>query len=446
MRKATACRVTADRPVVSQEGQFAQYRASEMMMPAPMMYGQPKEEKTNMTPVYMLLGLVSILGIVAVVLTASNHGALVDMKAPPAATHDHALEVKIDSVKAEMGKKTDIQGLATKDKLKDLSDKVKTDNDKILAELAAIKNSREKVEVFATKKPPAGNTNVCAGKKPKSGFDNVECVEAAVDEQAAADVSSPFKGTKQTDKEPISTSYWKAGMCPVNVHWHLGAEHRSAGQYDESGTGSQKSSRRAAGARQGLRCHHYNDKDAMFNTPYEFKHCKNMHVGETYEVHWPHSAGGACGTINQYQTPFYDGVFCNAGDLANTGTGFNIGVQAQVFTIVNDEAYYYPDLIKGMIIDGDKGDDMVFYTGSTTGDSRSNSVCSKYTPITWQVDRKCHLVSASAFDKMCADMKAQRDDMTDDLHPHGAREVVSAELTANNMKAGSLSGGRASFP
>ena len=104
------------------------------------------------------------------------------------------------------------------------------------------------------------------------------------------------------------------------------------------------------------------------------------------------------------------------------------------------------DSIKGMIIDGDKGDDMVFYTGSTTGDSRSNSVCSKYTPITWQVDRKCHLVSASAFDKMCADMKAQRDDMTDDLHPHGAREVVSAELTANNMKAGSLSGGRASFP
>merc|ERR1711966_80289 len=344
------------------EGQFAQYRASEMMMPAPMMYGQPKEEKTNMTPVYMLLGLVSILGIVAVVLTASNHGALVDMKAPPAATHDHALEVKIDSVKAEMGKKTDIQGLATKDKLKDLSDKVSTDNAKILADLAAIKNSREKVEVFATKKPPAGNTNVCAGKKPKEGFDNVACVEAAVDEQAAADVSSPFKGTKQTDKEPISTSYWKAGMCPVNVHWHLGAEHRSAGQYDESGTGSQKSSRRAADPRQGLRCHHYND------------------------------------------------------------------------------------LMKGMIIDGDKGDDMVFYPGSTTGDSRSNSVCSKYTPITWQVDRKCHLVSASAFDKMCADMKAQRDDMTHDLYPHGAREVVSAELTANNMKAGSLSGGRASFP
>ena len=25
----------------------------------------------------------------------------------------------------------------------------------------------------------------------------------------------------------------------------------------------------------------------------------------------PHSAAGDCGTVNQYLTPFYDGVFCN---------------------------------------------------------------------------------------------------------------------------------------
>jgi len=99
-----------------------------------------------------------------------------------------------------------------------------------------------------------------------------------------------------------------------------------------------------------------------------------------------------------------------------------------------------------MIVDGDFGKDMVFYTGSTTGDSRSNTICSAYAPITWQVDRKCHMISASSFDKMCADMKAQRDDMSEDLHPHGSREVVAASLTANNMKAGSMVGGRATFP
>ena len=62
-----------------------------------------------------------------------------------------------------------------------------------------------------------------------------------------------------------------------------------------------------------------------------------------------------------------------------------IGVQAQVFTVVNDEAYYYPDLIRGMIVDGEKGQDISKYTGSTTGTSRNNEICSMYTPITWQV-------------------------------------------------------------
>eukprot|EP00966_Prymnesium_polylepis_P103576 2398098-Prymnesium_polylepis.1 len=37
---------------------------------------------------------------------------------------------------------------------------------------------------------------------------------------------------------------------------------------------------------------------------FEWKHCKDMVVGETYEVHWPHSAAGACGTRWQYQEPF----------------------------------------------------------------------------------------------------------------------------------------------
>ena len=63
--------------------------------------------------------------------------------------------------------------------------------------------------------------------------------------------------------------------------------------------------------------------------------------------------------------------------------------------------------------------DIAYYTGSTTGTTRDNQICSAYTPITWQVDRRCHMISASSFDKLCYDMKQQRDDMTDDLHAHG---------------------------
>ena len=187
-----------------------------------------------------------------------------------------------------------------------------------------------------------------------------------------------------------------------------------------------------------FQCHKFDSHDSKFTAPYEWKHCSNMIIGQTYEIHWPHSAAGACGTPFQYQTPFYDGVFCKHGiiTIAPLNTYEKIGVQSQVFTIVNDDdpALYNGDLINGMIVDSTHGADMAMYTGSTTGTSRDNVVCSRYTPITWQVDRKCHLISASTFDKMCKDMKAQADDMAGDLHPHGSRELVADHLAANNLQ------------
>jgi len=288
-------------------------------------------------------------------------------------------------------------------------------------------------------------TNVCAGKKPKSGFDNFNCTLNGVlqaFEQAGANVTAGYRGSlNATGRVPITSSYLDAGLCPVNVHWHLGTEHYSAGQYDEFGTGPKEEglkddtaadTRRAGEVRVGFRCRYYDTKDKRFTTKYNWKHCDpTTKVGETYEVHWPHSRAGACGTPNQWQTPFYDGVFCMP---KVTNTWKDIGVQAQVFTIINDENYYYPDLMRGMIIEGDYGKDMVKYTGSTTGTTRDNTVCSKYAPITWQVDRKCHLISASSFDKMCADMKQQRDDMSGDTHAHGSRKLVADFIAANNQQ------------
>jgi len=171
-----------------------------------------------------------------------------------------------------------------------------------------------------------------------------------------------------------------------------------------------------------------------------------MVVGETYEIHWPHSAAGACGTKWQYQTPFYDGVFCNDGiiKVAPLNTFEKIGVQSQTFVIINDEAYYEPNLIQGMLTGAasvtgmpPRAADMAMYTGSTTGTSRDNEICSRFAPITWQVDRTCHVVSASSFDKLCQDMKANLanggDDMSGDYYPHGARTLVANPFTANNL-------------
>lgn len=309
--------------------------------------------------------------------------------------------------------------------------------------------------------------NKCAGKKIK--LDNVDCIHTA-GPQAGANVTLGYKGGMDVGTlTPIKDPYFTKSMCPVNVHWHLGTEHYSVGEYDEEGDGphgniglepasedesdyddggaNENYRGRSLGAdeqvRGGFRCHHYDANDEKFTKEYEWKHCVNMEVGETYEVHWPNSAAGACGTVDQYQTPFYDGVFCNLPSLDGL-TAQNIasavGVQAQIYTIVNDETYFYPDLIRGWMIDDvDRmGQDIAIYTGSTTGTTRNNKICSAYAPITWQVDRKCHMISASSFDKLCYDMKMQRDDMSGDLYAHGSRELVKDSLVANNQQSRKL--------
>lgn len=294
------------------------------------------------------------------------------------------------------------------------------------------KNCRKGVSL-PTRGPPPGD-NPCEGKNP--GLDDVQCIEdgaTQVGGQSGVNVTKGYNGLLDTDVEPITVPYFQAGLCPVNVHWHLGAEHLSVGEYDETGSGPSdihKRRRLAGKVRKGFQCTLFDKNDKKFTKPYKWQHCDHMEVGQTYEVHWPHSAAGACGTVNQYQTPFLDGVFCR--DNVITSTHTQIGVQGQVYTVVNDEAYYYPDLIRGMIVDGKYGNDIAYYTGSTTGTKRNNTICSQYTPITWQVDRKCHLISASSFDKLCADMKAQRDDMSSDLYPHGSRVLVADELASDN--------------
>jgi len=296
----------------------------------------------------------------------------------------------------------------------------------------------------STKGPDA--TNPCEDTKlTGEAWDNVKCVAEAIagKPQSGANVTKGYKGSMNVDHAAQTEPYWKMGMCPVNVHWHLGAEHYSLGQYDETGTApvykAIGSGRRALAeaddqVRAGYKCKYYNEDEPKFNKPYVWKHCIGMEIGETYEVHWPHSSLGACGTMDQYQTPFYDGVFCHTDRLVpGKPVHEQVGVHAQVFTIVNDESYFYPDLIRGMVVDGaDMGSDVAKYSGSTTGTSRDNDICSQYSPITWHVDRKCHMVSASSFDKMCADMKAQRDDMTDDLYAHGSRELVADKYAAGN--------------
>jgi len=134
--------------------------------------------------------------------------------------------------------------------------------------------------------------NTCAGAKLQA--DNQPCVDLNVP-QAGANVTKGYVGSLDMgDVVPNTKPYFQSSMCPVNVHWHLGTEHYSAGEYDENGSGPHGGTDLAEWANRGLaedvrdgfRCNYYDENDEKFTKPYEWKYCVGMEVGETYEVHW----------------------------------------------------------------------------------------------------------------------------------------------------------------
>jgi hypothetical protein len=282
-------------------------------------------------------------------------------------------------------------------------------------------------------------------------FDENGNVNAAV--QSGADVTEGSAGLLEADLDPIDSRYTETCtdlgcMCPVNVHWHLGAEHYNEGTFDLDGDawmaahGSDSHRKLAGEVEPGNFCPGYDENDLAYTTEYEWQYCTDMHVGYTYEIHWPHSNLGACGTEWQFQSHFMDGVLCfaNANGLSTPdalGAVFDsqvakIGVQAQVFTVVNDEAYDYPEWNPLYSWNTDLAENVAIYQGSTTGLNEGNVVCrGTGGAVTWQVDRGCHKISARAFDRLCMLMLEQTDDMSSDVYPHTARDTVIPELTTN---------------
>ena len=101
------------------------------------------------------------------------------------------------------------------------------------------------------------------------------------------------------------------------MHWHLGAEHKNTGTYDQAPPAKfdANTGRRLASTNQaGFWCPAPTDGSINMADDYEWKYCSKMHVGETYEIHWPHSNFGMCPTIDeahpkwQYQSHFMDGA------------------------------------------------------------------------------------------------------------------------------------------
>jgi hypothetical protein len=250
--------------------------------------------------------------------------------------------------------------------------------------------------------------------------------------QSPKDVSSTFTGSKAPRAVAVDEAV--TGLTHVNTHYHLGAEHKSAGQYDKQHDTSHSHARRLLSAE--TEYGYYCDDVAWVQglttaqkTDYNWQYCENTHVGKTYEMHWVYSSGGE-------------------GDLsAGLGGAFDsqnnpkVTVRAQVYHIVNDNTYDRSDLLDGWDVAAIQAtiddattanDDPVTYSGSTTGRSYNNDdSCSPY-QINWQVDRVCRRISAKSFDDMCKKMKEQYG-MDADAEPHSSRDLVSTALSANTQ-------------
>jgi len=287
-------------------------------------------------------------------------------------------------------------------------------------------------------------------------FNKPLCENAEV--QAPRDLSTGAAGLR-TPKQATLNKAQAAKLPLANVHYHLGAEHKSDAYKDDTDAkaydaakarrldlgieeaedddddeaeelgiaGPRRDLRRlATGAvRPGFMCP---AAPAAEKDAYTFQYCKNVEVGKTYEIHYVHSSAGTFS-----DKPAADSINDGLGAAAHGRKQLNpmVVVQGLVVQVVNKKA----DATFGKVDDlFNKGwssithTNAVMYPGSTTGPSHDNKVCSPYA-ITWHVDKDCHKVSAASFDNMCKIM-SETHKMTADLPPHGSRIILDSKWVA----------------
>lgn len=272
---------------------------------------------------------------------------------------------------------------------------------------------------------PIGTLKVIPGTAADClyNFDPVKCTDA--EPQAPRDLSSSAPAGKRIPKAIVLTEAQAEYLPLTNVHFHKGAEHKADGYKDGSGMARRLAEGPVAA---GWRCGDPAALSADEKKPYSFSHCKNVEVGETYEIHYVHSsAGWSDEDIAQSSKGTDEKMQDGLGGAANGRGMLNpmVVVQAQVYQIVQG-AQVIDDMLHGWLNETiRKKSSCVMYAGSTTGPSNTNEFCSPFT-VTWHVDKDCHQVSPESFDNLC---KQMWDDYKLDLDraPHGSREIVSAD-------------------
>lgn len=232
------------------------------------------------------------------------------------------------------------------------------------------------------------------------------CTDA--EPQAPRDVSAGSPGDLDPRVVPYSDP---SALVLVNTHWHLGAEHMSAGEYDQP---PPKGRRLLA-----------TDIDPGYYCPalpesstgdYTWEFCVNTEVGQTYEFHYVHSNAGV-GIADGL-----GGAFARSNNPIALVVGQVVQVTTDDADCVDDMMHTWQDVAKG---------EWALYLGSTTGMSYNNEVCSPYT-VNWNVDTKCRRVCAKSVDAMCKTM-IEEYGMSKDIMPHGSRVLVAPEFSSSKL-------------
>jgi len=258
-------------------------------------------------------------------------------------------------------------------------------------------------------------------------FDKPACDQA--EPQAPRDLSTGAMGD-MTPKAATLNDAQAAFLPLVNVHFHLGAEHKSDDYADETDANAFDAHKRRmakgrqlsdAAVRPGFMC-----SSAALTAeqlqPYSFQYCKGeMQVGKSYEIHYVHSSAGSGSVGTSGDTVVDEAMADGLGGAANGRGLLNpmVVVQGQVFQIVQGAASV-DDMLHGWTVVGHENS--VMYPGSTTGPSHDNNVCSPYA-ITWHVDKDCHQVSPESFDNLCKQMNEMYG-LANDQYPHGSRIIL----------------------
>ncbi|CAJ1454551.1 unnamed protein product [Effrenium voratum] len=275
----------------------------------------------------------------------------------------------------------------------------------------------------STTEPSDPSTTTAAPAPPPV----LKCEDA--EPQAPRNVTCGFVGEKKARVKPLDTdAVFK--FIQANLHFHLGAEHLSAGEYDLDSPppGVEKASSVALGKFCGL-C----DIPAQQLQPFDFEHCKNVSVGNTYEFHWVFSTGAPLVGLRDDGEEGQLGITDGLGGALNRTINPKVIVRGQACRIINNASLDTEEKIGADYADFltqwrqpplGQG---VRYMGSTTGNSLDDEVCSPI-EVNWHVDTKCCTLSAQAFDRTC---KAMYDEgLREDLKPKGSRAPVSAANSA----------------